>query len=186
MSHFSRIIIYLLLLIINVFNIKSDEELTKMEASAILSSTHGLSVSIKINEAHDAIELDMTGPSDVYYAIGFGNNVMVDTWTIVVNGDGDDGWFEQMLSNHRPGLTRSQKTFEMITNTFTSQNNLRRLHIKKSLTSIRDYHPFSVDNDKLDIIWAIGASEDFTEHIVHGTQTLTYSFDGAELPPKPR
>jgi Na+-transporting methylmalonyl-CoA/oxaloacetate decarboxylase gamma subunit len=177
-----------LLCTLNIFTTygrSEDDSLRKMQVSEVLSAQHQLTLGIKINEAHDAIELDLSGPTDVYFSIGFGNDVMVDTWSIVVNGDGDDGWFEQMLSNHRPGLRRKKKSFTMLANTFTAQNNLRRLHVKKSLTSMKDYHPFSVDNDQIDIIWAVGGTPDFSEHVEFGTKTLIYKIDGADNGPAP-
>jgi len=149
-----------------------------MSTDEVLSASHSLSISIKINEAHDCIELDLMGPSDSYYAVGFGSKVMVNTWTVVVNGEGDDGWFEQTLSNHRPGLQRKLKSFEMIENTFTAQTLSRRLHLKQSLTALKAYHPFNIDDDKIDVIWAIGTDETFSFHIDYGTKALYYEIDG--------
>lgn len=160
--------------------------LRKMDTSGTLSSSHGLSVTIKINEANDAIDLDLIGPSDVYYAIGFGSTVMVNTWTIVVNGDGEMGWFEQTLSNHRAGLQRQTKSFQMMSNTFQAQTDERRLQLKTSLTALKSYHPFNIDDDHIDLIWAIGTDEAFVQHIEYGTKTLYYRIDGLDQEMTPR
>lgn len=160
-----------------------EDGLKRLSTEATLSTTHQFSVSIKINEANDAIELDLLGPSDVYYAIGFGSNVMVNTWSIVVNGEGDTGWFEQTLSNHRAGLQRATKSFAMLENTFSAHSYQRRLHLKTSLTSLRPYHPFDIDDDQIDVIWAIGSDENFVQHIEYGTKTLYYKVEGMDDEP---
>merc|ERR1719445_1177041 len=106
--------LFITLFITLILSVSTDKTLKKMNADAVLSAAHSLTVSIKINEAHDAIELDLVGPSDIYYAVGFGSTVMLNTWAVIVNGDGEDGWFERTLSNHRPGLERKAKSFEML------------------------------------------------------------------------
>jgi len=151
----------------------------------VLSPNGQLSISIKINEARDVIELDLIGPSDVYYAVGFGSTVMVNTWSIVVNGDGEDGWFEQTLSNHRAGLQRAVKSFDMMENSFTAESFQRRLHLKTSLTSLSSYHPFDVDDEAIDLIWAIGTDTEFVQHIDYGTKTFNYRIEGASSPNPP-
>ena len=105
---------------------------------------------------------------------------MVNTWTVVVNGDGDIGWWEQTLSNHQAGLQRQTKSFEMLSNTFTAQSFQRRLQLKTSLTALKTYHPFNTDDDHIDLIWAIGTSEEFIQHIEYGTKTLYYRIDGLD------
>jgi len=176
MSAFSAFFIALILLATGSQN----GELRRMTTAGTLSSLHQLGVSIKINEANDAIDLDLTGPSNVYYAIGFGSTVMVNTWSIVVNGDGEIGWFEQTLSNHRAGLQRQTKSFEMLANTFQAQTDQRRLQLKTSLTALKSYHPFNIDDDHIDLIWAIGTDSTFVEHIEYGTKTLYYRIDGLD------
>eukprot|EP01083_Nonionella_stella_P096643 271734_1 len=167
-----------LLLHVVVSNDSDESDLTKIRADGLLSATHSLSVCIKINEAHDTIELDLLGPSDAYYAIGFGSNMMVNTWSIIVTGDGDDGWFEQTLSNHKAGVPHHSKSFEMLTSSLSAQSYLRRVHLTRPLASVEPYHPFSLNDESIDLIWAVGNDPTFTQHVNHGTMSLVYERDG--------
>ena len=141
----------------------------------LLSAQHDLSLSIKIDQGRDILELNMIGPADVYYAVGFGSNVMANTWAIVVNGEGEEGWFEQTLSDHTEGEKRAVKSFELLQNSLTPQTtNMRRVHLRKSLSSLQDGHPFDATEDSIDIIWAVGNDNTFTHHIESGTKVLLW------------
>jgi len=153
----------------------------KLHAEGTLSSSpdddNELSVRIRIVEEINSIELRLTGPSDAYFAVGFGSSVMVDTWAVVVSNDGDDGWFEQTLSNHRAGLQNHDKTFSMAQTQFIPQTHQRMVTLQASLSALRSFHPFNVDDYKIDVIWAIGKDHNFVEHTKYGTQTLLYDID---------
>jgi len=102
-----------------------------------------------------------------------------------VNGEGDEGWFEQTLSNHEAGITLQTKSFEMLRNALTPQDSLRRLHLSTPLTSLGALHPFDVDEDSMDVIWAVGSDNAFSEHLESGSQTLFYEGNALEAPRPP-
>jgi len=160
--------------------------LVELRTDEVLSIDHDLSISIQIDEGRDILELHLMGPADVYYAVGFGSNVMLNTWAVVVNGEGDDGWFEQTLSDHDAGQKRPEKSLELLQSTVTAQtNNMRRVHLKKALSSLREEHPFDTAHESIDIIWAIGSSPEFAGHTEFGTKTLLYDKMDAMSPHLP-
>eukprot|EP01084_Bolivina_argentea_P046756 86105_1 len=166
-----------------ILHVLTEEVLKKMSATAVLSTTHSLSVTIEINEKQDVININLSGPTDVYFAVGFGSNVMKDTWTIIVNGEGENGWCERTLSNHGSGIQSETESFKMLENKYVhsdtySQLFLRRLHIQKSLTSLESYHPFNIDDNSINVIWAIGMNKELTKHVEYGTKALYYITDG--------
>lgn len=146
-----------------------------LQTEQLLSPQHEISVSITIDQGRDIVELNMVGPADVYYAVGFGSNEMAHTWAIVVNGEGDEGWFEQTLSDHTEGEQHAVKSFELLQNSLSAQTkNMRRVHLRKALSSLQSFHPFDATQDSIDIIWAVGSDTDFTKHIESGTKVLLY------------
>ena len=50
--------------------------------------TNSIFLALDFDYENNIAYIEMRGPSDQYYAIGFGNNVMLDTYTIVISGLG--------------------------------------------------------------------------------------------------
>jgi len=157
----------------------------------VLSLEHDVSLSITIDQGRDIVELNLIGPADVYYAVGFGSTEMQDTWAIVVNGEDEDGWFEQTLSDHSAGIQSAVKSFEMLQNSLSAQTNdvsVRRVHLRRSLSSLQhemESIPFDATQDSIDIIWAVGNDNEFTHHIESGTKTLLYDIKDTMTPHLP-
>jgi len=162
------------------------DALRLLRTEEILSPQHDISLSIQIDQGRDTLELNLLGPADQYYAVGFGSNVMSDTWAIVVNGEGEEGWFEQTLSDHDAGEKRTVKSFEMLQNSLTPQtDNTRKIHLRRTLSSWHEDHPFDATQDSIDIIWAVGNDNEFTHHIESGTKTLLYTITDTMAPHLP-
>ena len=140
----------------------------------LLSQSHGIVLNININENIKYVTIKLIGPIDCYFGVGFGSTKMKNTYAIVVtskNIDGELEWFEQKLGNHNEG-NRLTSSFDVVSNIISDDK--RILELKRSLKthlSIDDYFIFSTAKANIDIIWAVGQSNEFIPHIAFGEES---------------
>ena len=137
-------------------------------------------MSMTINEVDDYISITLYGPMDKYFGIGFGSNGMLNTYSIIVNGEHDSNndpiFFEQLLDSHSAGYTL-QPSFILEEHEIHSSDNTHRINLKRKLSSsveIDTYWIFSCVDPYIDIIWSVGKSSTFERHIAFGQDRMQY------------
>merc|ERR1719361_425891 len=63
--------------------------------------THNVAIDIVIDTENDTVDIMMSGPSDRWFAIGFGSTVMANTYTI--SASGTDTINERLLGDQSTG-----------------------------------------------------------------------------------
>ena len=64
-------------------------------------------MSIVLDTSSQKVTLNLTGPSDVWFGVGFGATSMKDNpWTVVISGNGTVS--EHILADHAPGTLLSK------------------------------------------------------------------------------
>ena len=106
----------------------------------------------------------MTGPSDVYFAVGFGNNEMSGTYVIIVDGHG--AVTERILGHHSPGILL-QNALTVTANEVV--DGVRTVAILREADIYDDHYfnfePFVADcEESVPLIYAHGFSESFGFH----------------------
>lgn len=135
----------------------------KASGSKTLKSSKNIELVVEVADSSDEIILTLTGPSTVYYAIGFGSYTMEDTYAIIVNGDDDDNVWEQKMGSNAAGDSL-QSTFVVKSNTVS--DDVRTVILYRSLsTSVgSDYYSFSSSIKSIEVCWACGTSTAFAYH----------------------
>ena len=134
----------------------------------ILSAEHGLSLKMSVDDSKDLISLEMVGPCDLYYSVGYGTGRMlaheIGGYSIVITGDNDDGWFEQILGQYKAGYT-VPKIFNMISNV-CDDTGFRRLIVERKISINSDlkdtsdtvgegYYHFNTKTPFIDIMFVL-------------------------------
>ena len=116
------------------------------------------------------VELTLTGPADVWYAVGFGAQSMKDRpWTIVVEPDPQDDsnakLSERVLGDHVPGAIVDPPTLTLVNVTWDQENNLKTIQVTRPAKG-HPYFDFTMDTDRPELFFlrAIGSSPTFGYH----------------------
>lgn len=129
----------------------------------------GLNLTISINNKTSIVTLNINGPSNVWYGIGFNNTVMSNTYAIIVN----DSVQERTLGSHELGkqLTSS---LTIISNNII--NNIRYVTLERNQIGLNSsYYTFNNYDSNFNIIWAIGSSLSLQQHNERSTGSFLYS-----------
>eukprot|EP00483_Globobulimina_turgida_P000117 UN00117 len=99
------------------------------------------------NQQNQQIAIVMTGPSESYYAIGFGNIIMDGIYAIVVNADGSVS--ERILQSHAPGSSL-QPSLTVILNQVNDIDGVRTVAMTRDTYITNQeyfiFEPFVADN----------------------------------------
>ena len=145
---------------INYNNYKSNKNCSnKIDnySSKVYLSSLNITLNLKVKE--DFVYINLTGPADVWFGIGFNAHNMNDLpYTIIVN----DNLMEVKLGNHNSGKILNN-TLEVISNNII--DNTRIVYFKRlkyGLTS--DYYSFTNNKGSINIIGAIGKNKIYSYH----------------------
>jgi hypothetical protein len=120
----------------------------------------------------------MAGPSDRWFAWGFGGTTMANTYAIVVDGTGQV--LERMLGNHNSGSVLSPSFTLTSQNTF---NGRRYLALERPLAAASGNHfTFTTQTGTLDTIWGVGSTSTFTKHPNGGKDSVQLSKEAIVQP----
>jgi len=132
-----------------------------------------LSCDISMDSTSNKLIITMVGPSTVWYGFGFGNTVMSDTYSIIVDGEGN------VEERYLIGTTAGNS----LDDTFTVESSVvsgstRTTVISRELNADlpSTYHyKFSVDDSKLETIYGWGTTSYLDNHGVdqRGDATLS-------------
>ena len=88
-----------------------------LSGSVTLDAANNMTLSITVDPAADTIHLTFSGPSGVWYGVGFDDTRMNGAYTIILPGTGaSDAEHERTLGNHTAGsiLTTSMTNISSI------------------------------------------------------------------------
>ena len=142
------ILYYLWILMVN-----SQELQYNLSASKTLNAATNFAIDVQILPSKGKVEINMTGPSDLWFGVGFGGTDMPNTYAIVCSGNSTIE--EHKLSSGSPGETLEPMiniTLDISRNGIRTVSVLRDIEIKSS----SDYFTFPTTPTIIDIIDAYG------------------------------
>ena len=153
-----------------------------------LEKDQGISFYLSEDSLSSQIAIVLTGPSDVYYAVGFGNNMMDGTYTIIVDGFGDVS--ERILGSHSPGNMLQSSLTVMINQV---KDGIRTVAVLRDINLYhKDYYNFQsfVDDCQygIPLIYSHGFSPSFGFHEQWGNNVKVYgecSINDNDIPHEP-
>ena len=159
------------------FNNPSSEETSSacgMGATALLGSSSSLvNVSVSLAQSNDVATITLTGPSDVWFGVGFNAHEMANSpWTIVVEGEASNTTVtERHLGNHNPGSVLPA-SLKVVSVTIDAKSKTRTVVLSRGLKGkTSEYFTFDFDvlmksNGALPFINAVGSQPTISYHKV--------------------
>lgn len=136
-----------------------------------------VNVSILINSSSAGkVILNMSGPSNVWFGIGFNASSMSDLpYTIISDGLGHV--YEVKLGNHDPGF-RLNNSLNILSNSVDGL--IRTVSIERNIKGLNNnYYSFYKNLSTLNLINSIGSQVNFSYHLLKSANTLSFnSLDG--------
>jgi len=128
-----------------------------------------------------AATITVSGPADVWFGVGLNATQMNDMpYTFLVN---ESGVIEQKIGTctdegrHCPG-TQLKSSVTIVSNTVT--NNVRTVTMTRGLSGItKDHYTFSLDDDTMNVITAIGKTPVYGYHDRHGPAEISLTSVGS-------
>lgn len=126
-------------------------------------------IRVTVDPNTNTVTLDMTGPASWYFGFGFGNDVMADTYAIIVTENGDV--FEYILGNHfagtdvTNGITIESNTEIEDTSGGSDGLTYRNVIISRTIEGDSDNDDFvfpTENGTQFEMIWAQGNGNSWT------------------------
>lgn len=142
-----------------------------LTGNTVLDVDNHCNLSVSIDQAHDTVTINMTGPDDKWFGVGFGNTTecpecMTDCYAIVCHGDVCQ---ENKLATRGYG-TKLDSSIKVMSD--TKKNEIRSVSVTRKIAGDGDdYFTFPSKAGSMDIIHAIGRDgifEESTEHMGSG------------------
>lgn len=147
---------YLLILFIFTISISNAQ---LFEGSTTLSSTNNMTLDVSINTNTNEVTIEYTGPSNLWYAVGFGGSSMANTYIILTDGAGNVT--ERKLGNHNAG---SQLSPSLTSSNTNINGSIRTTTVTRPLMGPNgDYYDFS-GASTIPLIWARGTGANLAYH----------------------
>lgn len=151
----------------------TDYSSSSVSKTYVSKSSVTLSMNLEMSSDDNTLTITLVGPSTVYFSVGFGEKIMKNCYTIVIDGDGNIS--ERKLSKKDEG-DELDTTFDIDSNTV--DGSLRTIVLTRDydydLTS-DDYFTFTIDDTSIKTIWAYGKTSYLSDHgeTRRGDTTLT-------------
>jgi len=112
----------------------------------------------------EVVNITLTGPSDVWFGVGFGAQAMKDApWAIVVEAGNDNAVSERKLADQNPG-TLLNSTVRVISKT-TNKDGTRTIEMTRSRIGLdKRYFTFQTNTTSIPIINAVGSTPKLSYH----------------------
>lgn len=136
--------------------------------SKVVNASNGMTINVTAYPVGDSVQVTLTGPSNVWFAFGFGSSFMANTYCILTDGTGNIS--ERKLGNHNGG--------SLLPSSFTrsSQSNnsgTRTTMVTRTLSGLNsNYFTFPGSASTITLIWAFGNSSSFGSHFGRGATTI--------------
>jgi len=129
--------------------------------TSVIAGGVTLELDMIVDTDMDLVTLTMTGPSNLYYAFGFGSTFMSSgTYAIVMNGSGSV--FEQSLGFHSGGTTLGS-SITVVSNDVSG--GIRTVQVTRAIAGLDgSYYTFPSTAGSIDFIFARGNGPTFGYH----------------------
>lgn len=138
-----------------------------------VNTSQNMSIEVATYAVGDSVVITMNGPSNVWFAYGFGGSSMAGTYCIVTNGTGNVS--ERKLGNHNQG---SSLASSLTASSTSVSGGIRTTVVKRSLTGMNsDYFTFPSSSTGFSIIWAYGSGVNLSSHTGRGASMINLTLD---------
>lgn len=138
-----------------------------------VNAAQNMSIEVATYPVGDSVVITMNGPSNVWFAYGFGGTSMSGTYCMVNDGSGNVT--ERKLGNHAQGTA----LISSLTSSNTSvAGGVRTTVVKRSLTGMNaNYFTFPSSGTSFSIIWAYGFGANLSSHAGRGASLLNLTLN---------
>ena len=171
----SKLLIILLNLLFAQFYLS---ESTIYVGSQTLQSSNDITITVTINTNTNIVNFEYTGPTDRWFACGFGSTTMPNTYAIYHTPSSP--CLERKLGNDAKGSLLDSTT---TTISDEESDDVRTVICERDIDiDDNDYYSFSNigDGTTINVIWARGSSSSFSSHSNRGSKTITFEIDVPE------
>lgn len=140
--------------------------------SRTMQSSTDIAITILVDDSSDEVTFTFTGPTNRWFAIGFGSDTMSSTYAIYHTTS--NVGLERRLGNGAKGSLLSSSV--NVTND-TTINGVRYVTVARDTVGVgSNYYSFDTigNGTVLDCIWAYGSSGSFNSHSSRGDKTVTF------------
>lgn len=137
-----------------------------------------LSVKVTLNDETNKARIEMTGPSNKWFAVGFGNKSMNNTYTIFANESADETVAERILGNWNYGSALTSST---TLESFNKSGSTSTYIIERPLIANNGGYTFNAETGNVDIILAVGPNQN--PNTYHGGTRAGVTINFVELNP---
>ncbi|MDB2684506.1 T9SS type A sorting domain-containing protein [Flavobacteriaceae bacterium] len=163
-----------------LFLITSSSLFAQSFSTGTQTLTSGLTANINIDNDTGTTTLTLAGPSNKWFGIGFGNSNMNGTDIFMTNGSSIRDAYS--TSNGQPQADSSPESgdWTLVSNTVSSSTRTI-VATRANDTGNSNDHTFSASAGSLNVIWAIGASSQYSSgHSNRSATTLSVSLGISE------
>jgi hypothetical protein len=130
------------------------------QGSSTVSGANNMTIDITVNTLTNEVDLTLTGPSNLWFAYGFGGSVMSNRYIVLTDGSGNIS--ERKLGNHASG---TQLANSLISSSSSVNGSIRTTTVKRSITGMNnDYFTFPGTSGAITLIWARGTGASLAYH----------------------
>jgi hypothetical protein len=161
---------------------KMEVERIILNSGAVVGTALGIvNLTVGIDNG-DWVHIEMVGPADRWFGVGFGTDTMClkmaadecptgGPYTLVVSGE---TVVERKLDYHGPG-TVLVPSIRIESNTVDDTDQVRTVRLSRSAAGVSDKHfTFDAAVSSLPVIVATGCGLDFAQHCGHGSNAVTF------------
>ena len=118
-------------------------------------------ITLNLYESTQIAQMIFSGSPKNWYGIGYGGQVMNNTYAIIVDGYGNVT--ERLLGNHEPG-TLLKPSVTVTSDLVNASLNARVVTLTRPMQLAYPYYSFDVTTASIPIIWAHGTTPDLESH----------------------
>ena len=140
-----------------------------------------VNLTMTMDTIDDVVHLQLRGPADAWFGVGFGSNTMClemeadecptgGPYAVIILGDGTVE--ERKLDHHGPGVVLTGSV-TVVSNTVNDDTHTRTVQLVRSLTGPTDQHyTFAHTTSSIPLIMAKGCGPTFAQHCGHGPSRI--------------
>lgn len=134
----------------------------------VLNGASNMSLDLKLYPAGDSVQIIISGPSNVWHGVGFGGNVMANTYAIIIDGAGVVS--ERTMGNQAAG-TSIASSITKSSNTVSGM--IRTTTITRAMMGMTASHfTFANAASSIPLIWGFGTGSSLAFHANRGATAI--------------
>ena len=163
-----------------LFLITSSSLFAQSFSTGTQTLSSGLTANINIDNDTGTTTLTLAGPSNKWFGIGFGNSNMNGTDIFMTNGSSIRDAYSTSNGQPQPDSSPESGDWTLVSNTVSSSTRTI-VATRANDTGNSNDHTFSASAGSLTVIWAIGASSQYSSgHSNRSATTLSVSLGISE------